>query len=110
MVYLWCILDTPLLRERNQEFLGLLLSGEIIYIVEIMIKNLFMLGTPIGKHLFNTAKKYYKSGGKKQKDIMKESNVTKSIAKGDIKDEIKRKAFPKGTKPSDFIPKRKKRK
>ena len=75
-----------------------------------MIKNLFMLGTPIGKHLFNTAKKYYKSGGKKQKDIMKESNVTRSIAKSDIKHEIKSRAFPRGTKPSDFIPGRKKRK
>ena len=68
-----------------------------------------MLGTPIGKHLYNTAKAYYKGGGKKQKDIMKESNVSKSIAKGDIKDEIKRRAFPKGTRPTDFIPGRKKR-
>jgi len=35
MVYLWCIWDTPLLRERYQNFLGLLLYDEIIYIVEI---------------------------------------------------------------------------
>ena len=68
-----------------------------------MYKKFEALGQ-LGKHLFNTAKKYYKGGGKKQKDIMKESNVTKSIAKGDIKDEIKRRAFPKGTKPADFIP------
>jgi hypothetical protein len=75
-----------------------------------MIKNLFILGTPVGKHLYKTAKNYFKGGGKKTKDIMAESNVSKSIAKGDIKDEIKRRAFPKGTRPSDFIPKRKKRK
>jgi translation initiation factor IF-3 len=70
-----------------------------------MIKNLILLGTPLGKHLFKTAKNYYKSGGKKQKDIMKESKVSRSIAKGDIQSEIKRKAFPRGKKPSDFIPK-----
>jgi hypothetical protein len=34
MVYLWCILDTPLLRERNRKFLLHLLLVEIIYIVE----------------------------------------------------------------------------
>ena len=78
MVYLGY---TTLVSGTQPGVLGLLLSGEIIYIVKIMIKNLFMLGTPIGKHLFNTAKKYYKRGGKKQKDIMEESNVTKSIAK-----------------------------
>ena len=69
-----------------------------------MIKNLFLLGTPVGKHLYKTAKNYFKGGGKKTKDIMAESNVSKSIAKGDIKDEIKRRAFPKGTRPADFIP------
>ena len=36
-----------------------------------------MLGTPIGKHLYNTAKAYYKGGGKKQKDIMKDINTYK---------------------------------
>jgi len=65
-----------------------------------------MLGTRLGKHLFDTAKGYYKSGGKKTKDIMTESNVSKSIAKGDIKSEIKRRAFPRGgKKPSDFYDK-----
>ena len=63
-----------------------------------------MLGTKLGKHLFNTAKSYYKSGGKKTSEIVKESGVSKTTAKADIKSEIKRKAFPKGTKPSDFIP------
>jgi len=43
MVYLWCILDTPLLRERNQEFLGLLLSGEIIYIVENYDEKIYVV-------------------------------------------------------------------
>ena len=44
MVYLWCIWDTPVLRERNQKFLGYLLCDEIIYIVEnIMIKKLLLL-------------------------------------------------------------------
>ena len=65
-----------------------------------------MFGTKLGKHLFDTAKSYYKSGGKKTKDIMTESNVSKSIAKGDIKSEIKRRAFPRGgKKPSDFYDK-----
>jgi len=33
---------------------------------------------------------------------MKESNVSKEIAKSDIKSEIKRKVFRGGKKPSDF--------
>jgi len=37
MVYLWCIWDTPLLRERNQKFLGLLHLVQIIYIIEINV-------------------------------------------------------------------------
>ena len=46
---------------------------------------------------------YFKGGGKKTKTIMTESNVTKEVAKADIKSEIKRKAFPRGGKrPSDF--------
>jgi hypothetical protein len=69
-----------------------------------MIKNLFMLGTPIGKHLFKTAKNYFREGNKKTKDIVRESKVSRTTAKADIKDAIKGKAFPKGTKPSDFIP------
>ena len=57
----------------------------------------------LGKHIFNTGKDYYKSGGKKTTTIMSESNVTKEVAKADIKSEIKRKAFPRGgKKPSDF--------
>jgi len=38
MVYLWCIWDTPVLRERNQNFLGELLCGEIIYIIKICVE------------------------------------------------------------------------
>ena len=41
---------------------------------------------------------------KKTKDIVQESKVSRTTAKADIKDAIKGKAFPKGTKPSDFIP------
>ena len=35
MVYLWCIWDTPVLRERYRKFFKELLCDEIIYIVEI---------------------------------------------------------------------------
>jgi hypothetical protein len=57
----------------------------------------------LGKHIFNTGKDYYKSGGKKTTTIMSESNVTKEVAKADIKSAIKAKAFPRGGKrPSDF--------
>jgi hypothetical protein len=67
-----------------------------------MMKKFIILGK-LGKHLFDTGKNYYKAGGKKTKTIMTESNVTKEVAKADIKDEIKRKAFPRGgKKPSDF--------
>ena len=58
----------------------------------------------LGSHLFNVSKSYYKSGGKKTKDIMKESGVSKETAKADIKSEIKRKAF-RNKKPSDFYDK-----
>ena len=66
-----------------------------------MYKKFKVLGQ-LGKHIYNTGKDYYKSGGKKTKDIMKESNVSKEIAKSDIKSEIKRKVFRGGKKPSDF--------
>ena len=57
----------------------------------------------LGKYLYKQGKEYYKSGGKKQKDIVKESGVSRATAKADIKSEIKRKAF-RNKKPSDFIP------
>jgi hypothetical protein len=67
-----------------------------------MMKKFQVLGQ-LGSHLFNTGKNYFKGGGKTTKTIMTESNVTKEVAKADIKDEIKRKAFPRGGKrPSDF--------
>ena len=70
-----------------------------------MYKKFMILGK-LGKHLFNTGKNYYKAGGKKTKTIMAESNVTKEVAKADIKSEIKRKAFPRGGKrTSDFYDK-----
>ena len=70
-----------------------------------MYKKFIMLGK-LGKHLFDTGKSYYKSGGKKTKTIMAESNVTKEVAKADIKSAIKEKAFPRGGKrPSDFYDK-----
>ena len=56
------------------------------------MKKFIILGK-LGKHLFDTGKNYYKAGGKKTKTIMAESNVTKEVAKADIKDEIKRKVF-----------------
>jgi len=67
-----------------------------------MYKKFKVLGK-LGSHLFTTGKNYFKAGGKKTKDIMTESNVTKEVAKGDIKSAIKAKAFPRGgKKPSDF--------
>ena len=57
----------------------------------------------LGKYLYKQGKEYYKSGGKKQKDIVKESGVSRATAKADIKSEIKRKVF-RNKKPSDFIP------
>ena len=66
-----------------------------------MYKRFKALGV-LGSHLFTTGKNYFKAGGKKTKDIMKESNVSKETAKADIKSEIKRKAFRGGKKPSDF--------
>ena len=66
------------------------------------MKKFIILGK-LGKHLFDTGKNYYKAGGKKTKTIMTESNVTKEVAKADIKSAIKAKAFPRGGKrPSDF--------
>ena len=67
-----------------------------------MYKKFKALGQ-LGKYLYKQGKEYYKSGGKKQKDIVKESGVSRSTAKADIKSEIKRKAF-RNKKPSDFIP------
>ena len=67
-----------------------------------MYKKFKALGQ-LGKYLYKQGKEYYKSGGKKQKDIVKESGVTRATAKADIKSEIKRKAF-RNKKPSDFIP------
>ncbi len=67
-----------------------------------MYKKFKLIGS-LGKHLYDTGKDYFKSGGKKTKDIMKESKVSKETAKADIKSEIKRKAF-KDKKPTDFIP------
>ena len=53
--------------------------------------------------IYGVSKNYFKGGGKTTKTIMTESNVTKEVAKADIKSEIKRKAFPRGGKrPSDF--------
>ena len=69
-----------------------------------MYKKFKVLGQ-LGKHIYSTGKEYFKSGGKKTKDIMKESNVSRETAKADIKSEIKRKAF-KNKRPSDFIPKK----
>ena len=69
-----------------------------------MYKKFKVLGQ-LGKHIFSTGKDYFKSGGKKTKDIMKESGVSRDIAKSDIKSEIKRKAFLGGKKPSDFYSK-----
>jgi len=66
-----------------------------------MYKRFKALGI-LGAHVFNTGKNYFKAGGKKTKDIMRESNVSKEIAKADIKSEIKRKVFRGGKKPSDF--------
>ena len=67
-----------------------------------MYKKFQVLGQ-LGSHLFNTGKNYFKGGGKTTKTIMAESNVTKEVAKADIKSEIKGKAFPRGGKrPSDF--------
>lgn len=71
-----------------------------------MYKKFKALGQ-LGSHILKTAKDYYKAGGKKTTDIMKESKVSRDVAKSDIKFEIKRKAF-RNKKPSDFIPKRKK--
>ena len=66
------------------------------------MKKFQVLGQ-LGSHLFNTGKNYFKGGGKTTKTIMAESNVTKEVAKADIKSEIKAKAFPRGGKrPSDF--------
>jgi virulence-associated protein VapD len=67
-----------------------------------MYRKFKLLGQ-LGKYLYNQGKDYYKSGGKKTKDIIKESKVSKNIAKADIKSEIKRRAF-RNKKPSDFIP------
>tara|TARA_E500000305_G_scaffold102443_1_gene97134 strand:- start:95 stop:424 length:330 start_codon:yes stop_codon:yes gene_type:complete len=67
-----------------------------------MYKKFKALGQ-LGKYLYKQGKEYYKSGGKKQKDIVKESGVSRATAKADIKSEIKRKAF-RNKKPSDFIP------
>jgi hypothetical protein len=50
-----------------------------------MYKKFKVLGQ-LGSHLFNTGKNYFKSGGKKTKTIMTESNVTKEVAKADIKE------------------------
>lgn len=69
-----------------------------------MYKKLKALGA-LGKHILDTTKTYYKSGGKKTKDIMSESKVSRTVAKADIKSEIKRRAF-RNKRPSDFIPKK----
>ena len=70
-----------------------------------MYKKFQVLGA-VGAHLFKTGKHYFKSGGKKTKEIMAESGVSREVAKADIKSEIKRKAFPRGgKKPSDFYDK-----
>lgn len=66
-----------------------------------MYKKFKALGQ-LGKHIYFTGKDYFKSGGKKTKDIMKESSVSRETAKADIKSEIKRKVFRGGKKPSDF--------
>ena len=67
-----------------------------------MYKKYLELGK-LGYAFLKETKNYLKSGGKKQKDIVKESGVSRSTAKADIKSEIKRKAF-RNKKPSDFIP------
>ena len=70
-----------------------------------MYKKFKALGQ-LGSHLFNTGKNYFKSGGKKTSTIMTESNVSREVAKSDIKSEIKRKALPRGGKrPSDVYDK-----
>ena len=66
-----------------------------------MYKKFKALGS-FGKFVFDTAKGYYKKGGKKTQDIMKESSVSKSTAKSDIKSEIRRRVLRGGRKPSDF--------
>ena len=69
-----------------------------------MYKKFKALGS-LGKYLYNQGKDYFKSGGKKTKDIMSESKISRDVAKADIKSEIRRKAFRK-KRPSDFIPKK----
>ena len=69
-----------------------------------MYKKYLELGK-LGYAFLKETKKYIKSGGKKQKDIMKESNVARDVAKSDIKSEIKRSVYSGGKKPSDFYPK-----
>ena len=54
-----------------------------------MYKKFKALGQ-LGSHVLKTAKDYYKAGGKKTTDIMKESKVSRDVAKSDIKFEIKR--------------------
>ena len=69
-----------------------------------MYKKYLELGK-LGYAFLKETKNYLKSGGKKQKDIVKESNVTRDIAKGDIKSEIRRRVFSGNKKPSDFYDK-----
>jgi|TARA_R100001440_G_scaffold13633_2_gene23528 uncharacterized protein YcnI len=73
-----------------------------------MYKKYFELGK-LGFEFFKKTKEYYRQGGKKTKDIMDESGVTKEIAKSDIKSDIKRRVFRGGKKPSDFYDKPKNR-
>ena len=60
-----------------------------------MYKKFKVLGQ-LGSHLFNTGKNYFKSGGKKTKTIMTESNVTvKKLQKRISRTMIKRQGFSK---------------
>ena len=69
-----------------------------------MYKKYIELGK-LGLEFLKKTKQYYKQGGKKTKDIMSESGVTKEIAKSDIKSDIKRRVFGRHKRPSDFYDK-----
>jgi hypothetical protein len=98
MVYLWCILDTPLLRERNQEFLGLLLSGEIIYIIEIiMTKYFFGIAYKFGQPIVKGASQKFMKIFKKEYDEQRTSGMSTGSAHSNAAEYANKitKEFPK---------------
>jgi len=87
MVYLWCIWDTPLLRERNQKFLGLLHLVRIIYIVEIMNKkqpHIFDLMDRFGKPRILRAYSQRRFKNKKRVEERKTGQKSFGFKKGGI--------------------------